>query len=126
MASVMEKEPVREVVLKGVQFRIQDLKALLIKSYELSNIKEYFGQRNDAHWDSVHEDIYPEQFHRFVQVELFQKKLPFLMDIDAGYQIWNVPVYKLQTKIVKDAKDPEIVHVSTWAHFASPFVVGLT
>lgn len=125
MAAIMEKEPVREVTLKGVTFRIQDLKALLIKTYEGSYYKDIYGQRNNAVWDSVYEDVYPEQFHRFIQAEIFEKKRPFIMDMDAGYQIWNVPVYKIQTKIVKDATDPEIVHVKTWAHFASPFVNDL-
>ncbi|MFI5390710.1 MAG: hypothetical protein ACHQYQ_05055 [Bacteriovoracales bacterium] len=125
IASLMEKEPVKAISLQGVKFRIQDLKALQIKIYEGSFLPTSFGQRNNAAWNSVYEDIYPEQFHRFLQVEIFDKKLPFNMDLDAGYQIWNVPVFKVETKISKNPNDPKNVHVKTWVYAASPFVLNL-
>lgn len=124
IASIMEDEPVAPVTKKGIKFRVQDLKALLIKTYEKSYPgKEYtYGQRNNAHFGDVYEDIYPEQLHTILNTELFEKKKPFIMDFDAGYQVWNVPVYGAIIKIKKDIDNPHVVHVDLRLRTASPFV----
>lgn len=122
LASIMEDEPTKEVVKNGIKFRIQDLKALLLKSYEGSYPKETYGQRNNANWDSVYEDIYPEQFHTILNAELFEKKRPFLMDFDAGFQVWNVPVYRAKVIVEKDPDNSSVVHVNTFLTVATPYV----
>lgn len=122
LAAIMEKEPSIPVKKNGITFRVQDLKALLIKTYEASNPKEVYGQRNNADWDSVYEDIYPEQFHRVLQAELFEKKTPFIIDFDAGFQVWNVPVYSALLRISKDEQDPNLMHVKLNIDVVSPFV----
>ena len=70
----------------------------------------------------MYEDIYPEQFHTIVMAELIEKKRPFLMDFDSGYQVWNVPVYGAKIKVKKDADNPNVVHVKTKLTTASPYV----
>ena len=122
LASIMEDEPKKAVIKNGVKFRIQDLKALLLKTYESSYPKNTFGQRNNANWDSVYEDIYPEQFHTILMAELFEKKQAFLMDFDAAYQVWNVPVYQAKVRIEKDPDNSNVVHVSTTVTVASPYI----
>lgn len=122
MAAILEKEPVRQVTKNGITFNIVDLKGLLLKTYEGVAITEVYGQRNNAQWDSVYEDIYPEQFHRFLQVEIYEKKNAFIMDYDAGIQVWNVPVYKSKMKITKDEQNPNMVHVRTFLFFPSQFI----
>jgi len=122
LAAIMEKEPSQPVNKNGITFRVQDLKALLIKTYESSNPKEVYGQRNNAEFDSVYEDLYPEQFHRILEAELFEKKTPFIMDFDAGFQVWNVPVYSALLRIKKDEQDPNLMHVKLNIDVVSPFV----
>lgn len=119
-ASIMEQEPQRPRRVRGIDFRVGDLKALLLKTYEGAEGLQKYGQRFDGKWDSVYEDIYPDQFHRFLQAELYEKKLPFLMDHDAGIEVWNVPVWKAQTMLTEESD--HIMHVKTWLFTASPHV----
>ena len=118
----MEPEPRMPMRAHGIDFRVSDLKALLLKTYEGVADLKIFGQRYDGKWDSVYEDIYPDQFHRFMQAELFEKGQPFVMDHDAGIEVWNVPVWKAQTLITADPQDKHTVHVHTWVFTASPHV----
>jgi hypothetical protein len=118
----MEPEPKKHVTVAGVSFRVGDLKALLLKTYEAVDSLRIYGQRFEGKWDSVYEDIFPDQFHRFMQAELFQKKLPFIMDYDAGIEVWNTPVWKAQTDITADASDPTIMHVKAMLVTAIPHV----
>ncbi len=122
MAAILEKEPVKPVNKFGMVFNIVDLKGLLLKSYEGVALTESYGQRNNAQWDSVYEDIYPEQFHRFLQAQLYDKKDAFIMDYDAGFQVWNVPVYKAKMRITKDEQNLKVVHVRTYLSFPSQFL----
>ena len=122
MAAILEKEPVKPVKKYGIVFNIVDLKGLLLKTYEGAALTEVYGQRNNAQWDSVYEDIYPEQFHRFLQKEIYEKKNAFIMDYDAGFQVWNVPVYEAKMKVTKDQQNPNMVHVRTYLSFPSQFI----
>ena len=124
IASIMEDEPIAAVTKRGIKFRVEDLKALLIKTYEKSFPgKEYtFGQRNNGRFGDVYEDLYPEQLHTILNAELLEKKQPFIMDFDAGYQVWNVPVFGARVRIKKDLDNLNVVHVSLLLRTASPFV----
>ena len=62
--------------------------------------------------------MFPEQFHRFLEVQLFEKKQPFVMDHDAGIQIWNVPVYKANFSMDGVPGNPDAVFVRTWLYSA--------
>ncbi len=121
MAAITFKEPKKGIKLYGVPFEVKDLKALLLKSLELELGDKFYGQRNNAEWDSIYADVYPDQFHRFLQVEGFEKKNPFIMDFDAGYQVWNVPVYKVKSFIKEDESNDEVLKVKTYVYYASPF-----
>ncbi|MFZ9001289.1 MAG: hypothetical protein ACO20H_08280 [Bacteriovoracaceae bacterium] len=122
MAAIMFPEPKKAVKLYNIHFEVRDLKALLLKSLELETGDQFFGQRNNAEWDSLYADVYPDQFHRFIQVEGFEKKNPFVMDYDAGYQVWNVPVYKVKSIIKEVEGNSEVLDVKTYVYYASPFI----
>lgn len=112
-AAVMEPEPnlKKPVEIDGVRFTTFDLKALLIKSYENTQGFREFGQRYNGTRNDDYNDIYPDQFHRFVMATLFEKGQPFIMDVDAGIPVWNYPVYKAQIGIAKDPSNPNVMHV---------------
>ena len=122
IASLMEPEPTRPLVLKGVSFGVGDLKALLVKTYEEVDGLKRYGQRYDGDRLSQYDDIYPDQFHRFVQAELFEERRSFIMDKDPGVAIWNTPIWKAFLKITHDPDDLKVMHVTTWLTGASPFV----
>lgn len=122
LASIMEKEPKRAIKKGGISFRIRDLKLLLLKTYELNHNMPFYGQRHNAEYDSEYEDIYPEEFHKFFQEELFRKRNAFIMDYEASVQVWNVPVFKIKTIVKKDETRSNVVKVKTYLYYASPFV----
>ncbi|GIL18618.1 MAG: hypothetical protein BroJett040_23690 [Oligoflexia bacterium] len=127
IASIAHPEPKRPVTYvidgKSFSFNIGELKALLLKTYEAvddSHFK-FYGQKfsGDNHgW--IYPDIFPDQFHRFVEVILFQQRRPFIMDHDAGIQIWNTPVYKANYVIDRVPNDPNAIFVRTWIYTAEP------
>lgn len=120
IASVLHTEPISNVVLKGINFTTGDQKALLLKSYEnVSNLKIY-GQRFDGNRLDDYDDVYPDQFHKLVQVYLFDNKLPLLMDYDPSFSVWTVPVYITKFIIKKDSDTSAMVQA--WVTMASPFV----
>jgi hypothetical protein len=126
LASILAPEP-REprtfrIGKKDVTFSVGDQKALLLKTFEglSDNEVQVYGQKftgNDEGW--IHPDIFPDQFHRFVEVQLFERKKPFIMDHDAGVEIWNVPVYKANYSMGPVEGMPNAVQVRMWLYSAS-------
>ncbi|MBF0362375.1 MAG: hypothetical protein HQK49_15265 [Oligoflexia bacterium] len=126
LASIMEIEPKESVSFKidhdnVLEFSSGDLKALLIQSYTKVEQKkeDIFGQRFDGVYDSIYADIFPMQFHRLLQAELFDKKLPIIIDTDAGIEVWNSPIWYAKVKIVADSVLSTLVHVTTDVYYTS-------
>jgi hypothetical protein len=125
LASILSPEPKNPVVVSAngtdVEFTVADLKALQLMTYEAvddSSLK-YYGQKftgNSEGW--VYIDIFPEQFHRFLEVELFQNKRPFIMDHDPGVEVWNNPIFKANYTMEKIPNQPNAVFVRTWVYAA--------
>lgn len=116
-AAILEEEPVlpREgVTVSGVTFYTRDVKALLIKLYEGIGKDGYvqFGRIYGDALDDV-QDIYPDQFHRVMQAELFEKRRAFIVDTDSRGEKWNIPVWWANTRIERDAANPGVMHVTT-------------
>ncbi|MBF0297372.1 MAG: hypothetical protein HQK51_01545 [Oligoflexia bacterium] len=126
LASIMEPEPKESVRFKInhgniLEFSSGDLKALLIQTYTKVEQKkeDMFGQRFDGIYDSVYADIFPLQFHRVLQAELFDKRLPIIIDIDAGIEVWNNPIWYAKVSIVADPVLSTLVHVTTDVYYVS-------
>ncbi len=113
LASIMVPEPKTPRNYESLRFEVGDLKALLLKTYEGVKDVRIVGDRNDNSWDDIYADVAPHYFHQVMQVELFQKTRPFIIDRDAGHEVWNMPVYKATTRITRDQKDRNVVHVRT-------------
>ncbi len=120
VASVLHKEPKSSITRKDITFTVADQKALLLKSYENVSDLQIYGRRYNGSFNDDYNDIYPDQFHRFVQVYLFERHLPFLMDYDPSFPVWTVPAYNVKFKIVKDGENS--AHVKAWITLASSFV----
>jgi hypothetical protein len=122
LASIMEPEPQTPLNYGDLRFEVGDLKALLLKTYEAVKDVRMVGDRNDNEWDDVYADVAPNYFHQVLAMELFQNKRPFIIDRDPGHEIWNMPVYKATTKISRDQKNRNVVHVRTVIFVATPDV----
>lgn len=127
IASVLETEPAlptQGVAAGGVTFFTRDVKALMIKSYETVDNSQfhYFGQSQDDEIEDG-QNIYPDQFHRVMQAELFDKHRPFIMNEDHEGQVWNTPVWEAESTVVADANDAHLMHVHTLAQGAQSDLV---
>ncbi len=127
IASIVKPEPKRPVKFSAnfsnLTFDIVDLKALLLKTFDAadeSNLR-YYGQRFTGSANSwIYPDIFPEQFHRLMEEQLFNRKEPFIMDHDAGVEVWNIPVFKANYRMESIAEEPDSVLVRTWIYAAEP------
>lgn len=136
LASLLHPEPVRPVVKtisssrfsrRNITFNVGDLKALLLKTYEGVEDRhlQYFGQKFTGGFDGwIHPDPFPDQFHRFVEKNLFEQKRSFIMDHDAGVQIWNVPVYQANYNLDPVPGNPNAVKVTMWLYSADQVFPG--
>jgi hypothetical protein len=131
MASVLFEEPLesvwKSVDNRWIELTPYDLKALIIKSYEdvgsidgsdTPNMK-YYGMKFDGADSWILPDIFPEQFHRFLEEVMFNKRELFLMDHDPKQEIWTEPVYGSEYEI-KAGPTPDSVDVKTWVYSADP------
>lgn len=126
LSSILEKEPRKPVTYiidnEEITFTVADLKALLLKTYEAvddSGLK-FYGQKfmgDERGW--IYPDIFPDQFHRLLEVQLFERKRPFIMDHDPGPQVWNVPVYKANFLMENVPQEPDSILVTAWVYYAN-------
>ena len=126
LASILAPEPQLprsfQIGKREITFSVGDQKALLLKTFEGLSDQEVqvYGQKfTGSHDGWVHPDIFPDQFHRFIEVQLFEKKLPFIMDHDAGVEIWNVPVYKANYSMGPVEGMPHAIQVRMWLYSAT-------
>ncbi len=128
LAAISVAEPKKQVTIKtgwnsSIDFNSSDLKALLLKTYEAvpdQQVKihgERFTGDNDG-W--IFPDIFPDQFHRFIEIKLFEQKQAFVMDHDPGPQVWNVPVFKANYLVEAVADNPDAVFIRMWVYSAEP------
>ena len=112
-ASVLAKEPKRPRTLNGVRFEVADQKALLLLTHEAVEIERYHGVNYEPGPDADGNDPWPDEFHRFLQAELYEGKRAFVMDSDPGVAIWNYPGDSGTSEIQADPSDPRRLHVRT-------------
>jgi hypothetical protein len=125
LAAISKPEPKKPVTIQigheKITFSVADLKALLLKTYEAideSDLK-YYGQKFTGSAEGwIFPDIFPDQFHRFLEVYLFERKQAFVMDHDPGVEIWNVPVYKANYVMNPVPNDSNAVFVTAWVYSA--------
>jgi len=126
MASLFYPEPKRPISVAGVSFTVNDLKGLVIKSFENTPDTDFtlHGEKFLGNADAwMFPDVFPEQLHRFIDVMLGEHRQAFLMDRDPGVEVWTVPVYRSNYRLERNPENPNSVKVKLWlfAAGASPF-----
>lgn len=134
IASLLFPEPAKSRTLRldggyhnfsnrRVTFSIGDQKALLLKSVEAiatTSLKIY-GQKFMGDFEGwIYPDLFPQELHRFVEKQLFEKKEPFIMDHDPGVEVWNEPVFKGNYSLRAVPGRDDAVFVRLWLYSASP------
>jgi Transglutaminase elicitor len=122
IASVLEVEPTYAIRHGETVFRVGDLKALILKTYEKIPPLTNIGNRFNGEWNDVYADVSPDKLHHVIETELIGKRRAFIIDEDAGPEVWNEPVWKVTTRIERVSGEPNIARVQTWLFLASPHV----
>lgn len=118
-ASILEPEPRKPREIGGVTLTVGDQKGLLLKHYEIVEGTRQFGQRfNGMRHDEVFADIYPDQLHRFIEVELIQNRRPIIIDTDPRPPVWNTPIYFAAIRTTPDPTRPHVMNATMALHGA--------
>jgi hypothetical protein len=128
IAAITFPEPLHPVTVSlgsshhdTVSFTVGELKGLLLKTIEAAdeNGFKYYGQKFTGQENAwIYPDVFPEQFHRLIEVQLFERKQPFIVDIDPGVEVWNFPVYKANYQMEAIPDKPNAVFVRMWIYLA--------
>jgi len=122
IASILEPEPTTTIRHGDLQFRVGDLKALILKTYEKIPPLTNIGHRFNGEWNDVYADVLPDQLHHVIETELIGKHRAFIIDEDAGPEVWNEPAWKVTIRVEHVEGQPTIARVQTWLFLASPHV----
>lgn len=122
IAAILEPEPTKPMGRNGIVFSVGDLKALILKTYEKIAPLTSVGMRFNGEWNDVYADVSPAQLHQLIETELIGKRRAFIIDEDAGPEVWNEPAWKVTTRVERAEGQSNIVRVRTWLFLASPHV----
>lgn len=116
LAPLMMPEPKHDVDFNGVHFTIFDLKGLMFKTFEAlpESAFKYYGEINLGKADAFNVlDMYPDQVHRFLEIQIQRDRKPFIFDHNPGPEIWNEAGYAFNSKIETYPGHPDWVKVRT-------------
>jgi hypothetical protein len=94
-ASVLEPEPRHDVPMGGLIFHVGDIKGLLSEAH-YSDRATFYGQRFNGNPGDDLEDMYPLMVWQVLRQYINQNKMPIVLDLNPGPQVWSYPVYKYQ------------------------------
>ncbi len=96
-AAVMDREPVRSRSATGVDgvpmgLGIGDQKGMLTACHT-DDQAQHYGIRYEGESGQDPQDIYPDQLWHVLRLYVKQRGMPLILDIEAGPEVWNYPVY---------------------------------
>jgi hypothetical protein len=118
-AAVMDREPIRTrtVVASDVgpiALGIGDQKGMLTACHT-QDIAQHYGIRYTGEPDEDPQDIYPDELWRVLRLYIKQQSVPIVMDIEAGTEVWNYPVYAYQVSYGPDESGSQYIgEMSLW------------
>lgn len=93
-SAVSEREPQQPTVSGSVQFGVGDQKGLLAALHASDVANSYGDRMADGEGSEDPQDMSPELLWKILQTFIKQKGIPIVMDLEAGDQVWNHPVYQ--------------------------------
>jgi hypothetical protein len=135
IASILFPEPRRErsfrlnggyrgLENRKVAYSVGDQKALLLKTVENLSPEalKFYGEKfSGDHKSWFFPDLLPQELHRFVEKQIFERRAPFVMDHDPGVEVWNEPVYKANFSMKPVPGEEGAVFVRLWLYSAAPW-----
>lgn len=111
-ASILEKEPVHIGQYKDIVFHVGDKKGILTALYDGALYNRFVIES-------------PVDFHRILENFIADQRIPIIMDLNFGGEIWNFPIFKYE---INYTQEQHIRHYTTQIYYAndnvSPDYVG--
>ena len=96
-SSLMEKEPAQTRVAEGSQGQaklgVGDQKGLLAACHALDVANSYGDRFGDEEGSEDKQDLRPDVLWRLLKLYVKQQGVPLILDIEAGAEVWNYPIY---------------------------------
>ena len=102
-SSVLEREPRASRSVGSIVFGVGDQKGLLAACHA-ADVSNSYGDRYGDHAGSEdRNDIHPDELWRLLQLYVHQQRIPLILDLEAGEEIWNYPVYQYEVEYAAEA-----------------------
>jgi hypothetical protein len=92
-SAVTEREPREVRTVAQTTFAVGDQKGLLAACHA-QDVANTYGQRYMGNPGEDFQDIYPDELWKTLQMYLKQRRVPIVLDLEPGVEVWNYPVYQ--------------------------------
>lgn len=99
-AAVVEKEPRQERQSGGQVFHVGDSKGLLCVVHN-ADPATFWGDRYGDGINDDRQDIRPCLLWQVLRSHMRDRRLPLIIDFDAGPEVWNMPVYQYEVRYTR-------------------------
>lgn len=108
---IVEREPRAPRTVGGVTFGVGDQKGLLAACHA-QDASNFYGDRfGDGEGSEDRADLPPDELWRLLQLYVRRQRIPLVLDLEAGPEVWNHPVYQYEVKF--QPTGPEGLHDAT-------------
>ncbi len=101
-ASVLEREPGKERVFRLASSRlgldVGDQKGLLTACHTEDLANSWGDRFGDGEGSENPKDLRPDRLWRLLKLHLGQQGVPLVLDVEAGKEVWNYPIYQYDLK----------------------------
>lgn len=124
-SAVREPEPVQSRVAKGsghqVSLGVGDQKGLLSLAHAYDEADSYGDRFGDGRGSEDPSDLAPDQLWQLLKLYIKQQRLPLVLDIESGAEVWNFPAYAYKITFEPHGGDnQQLAQLTLW--FADDFV----
>ncbi|MFO0905752.1 MAG: DUF4384 domain-containing protein [Pirellulales bacterium] len=124
-SAVREPEPAQSRVAQGrgrqLPLGVGDQKGLLSLTHAYDEADSYGDRFGDGRGSEDRGDLAPDQLWQLLKLYIKQQRLPLVLDIEAGEEVWNFPVYAYKiTYAPHGGNNQQLAQLTLW--FADDFV----
>ncbi|HKI30528.1 MAG TPA: DUF4384 domain-containing protein, partial [Gemmataceae bacterium] len=115
-AAVVHPQPNRVRRIRGgLTLSVGDQKGLLC-AIHAADSADSFGRRSETDDPTRPEyiDLTPDQLWRYLKLYVQQKGVPLIMDLEAGKQVWNYPIYHYRVQYSSTGGEDYRGRITIW------------
>jgi hypothetical protein len=118
-SSVMEGEPQRSRLAGSPQQQVEllvgDQKGLLAVCHALDDANAYGDRYGDGEGNEDLQDLAPDLLWRLLKLYVKEFGVPLIVDLEAGEEVWNFPVYAYRIELQETSDDGQrVANLTLW------------